>query len=466
MTFAVPGLDAAGACAPIHEGLIGWWSAEGNAADHLGQHDGTNLGATFVAGVRGQAFQFDGINSRVNVADSPAFELTQSLTIEGWLNINTFLGAQIFFRGDNRPGLDPFSLSAEPGQRVAFLVLNEAQQYDQIFAPVPANQWIHVAAVLNDNDGTMKIYVNGSVASERTTTVRPFASLDPAAQPGIGIGNHGGTFHNFPFNGLIDEIALYGRALSAQEIQAIYQAGAAGKCPLPEAGSCTLETLIERVESSDLPSSRKRPLLATLRAAALAFEHNSRELASSLLRVFQRKVHSQLGDSTLADGLIGCAQEVIDSLAEPAQCLSRVLFGPTRDEIVVQVKTSFKVPDAPNFDRVCVYQSAAPHFWEVDMVGLQSPFFGYGSPGLAISFFSAAIEENLSLFIPNSYITNRRAFRVTSNPVLPPDGVDGVRWTVGHSESFPMSYLGYVTYDRYSNVATVDIVFRAGTPRK
>jgi len=143
-----------------------------------------------------------------------------------------------------------------------------------------------------------------------------------------------------------------------------------------------------------------------------------------------------------------------------------VLFGPTRDEIVVQVKTSFKVPDAPNFDRVCVYQSAAPHFWEVDMVGLQSPFFGYGSPGLAISFFSAAIEENLSLFIPNSYITNRRAFRVTSNPVLPPDGVDGVRWTVGHSESFPMSYLGYVTYDRYSNVATVDIVFRAGTPRK
>src|SRR6185503_14752141 len=168
VTFALPRIDAAGACAPVHEGLIGWWSAEGNAADNLGQHDGTNLGATYVTGVRGQAFQFDGINWRVNVPDSPAFELTHSLTIEGWLNIKTFLGAQIFFRGDNRPGLDPFSLSAEPGQRVAFLVSNEAQQSEQIFAPVPANEWVHVAAVLNDTDGTMRIYVNGSLASERT----------------------------------------------------------------------------------------------------------------------------------------------------------------------------------------------------------------------------------------------------------------------------------------------------------
>jgi hypothetical protein len=312
ITFALPELDAAGACAPVRDGLIGWWSAEGNAADNLGRHDGTNLGATFVAGVRGQAFQFDGIISRVNVADSPDFELTNSLTIEGWLNINTFLGAQIFFRGDNRPGLDPFSLSAEPGQRVAFLVLNDGQQYEQIFAPVPANQWIHVAAVLNDADGTMKIYVNGSVASERTTTVRPLAKLDPAAQPGIGIGNHGGTFHNFPFNGLIDEIALYGRALSAQEIQTIYQAGAAGKCLLPP--PCTLETLMDRVQSSDLPKGRKRPLLASLEAAAAALERDSPEVASSLLRVFQHKVRSQLDDGALADEFIGCAQEVINSM--------------------------------------------------------------------------------------------------------------------------------------------------------
>jgi hypothetical protein len=228
------------------------------------------------------------------------------------------MGAQVFFRDDNRPGLDPFSLSAEPGQRVAFLVSNEAQEYEQIFAPVPPNTWVHVAAVLNDDDGTMKIYVNGSLASARTTSVRPLGGPDPAAGPGIGIGNHGGTYHNFPFNGLIDKSRCTdARFRSPQEIQAIYQAGAAGKCLLP--APCTLDTLIDRVQSWDLPNGRKRPLLATLNAAASALERSSPELATSLLRVVPHKVHSQWDDGAVADELIGCAEEVVDSIAEQLQ---------------------------------------------------------------------------------------------------------------------------------------------------
>src|SRR5208283_1896179 len=48
--------------------------------------------------------------------------------------------------------------------------------------------------------------------------------------PGIGIGNLNDGQNNFPFIGDIDEISLYSRALAAGEIQAIYNAGSAGKC--------------------------------------------------------------------------------------------------------------------------------------------------------------------------------------------------------------------------------------------
>ncbi|MCX7721713.1 MAG: hypothetical protein N2379_01455, partial [Verrucomicrobiae bacterium] len=55
------------------------------------------------------------------------------------------------------------------------------------------------------------------------------AELDPALEPAVGIGNVGETWFSAPFNGLIDEISLYNRALSGSEIKAIWLAGASGK---------------------------------------------------------------------------------------------------------------------------------------------------------------------------------------------------------------------------------------------
>ncbi len=83
--------------------------------------------------------------------------------------------------------------------------------------------------------GHMTRYTNAVVAAETNTTVRPLSALDQDFQPGIGIGNHSsqpGPF-NYPFRGLLDELSVYDRALSASEIQGIYGAGSAGKSASP-----------------------------------------------------------------------------------------------------------------------------------------------------------------------------------------------------------------------------------------
>jgi WD40 repeat protein len=73
-------------------------------------------------------------------------------------------------------------------------------------------------------DGFIRLVVQAIV-------IRPFRDLDPASNPSIGIGNHGGypnTPHNFPFNGLIDELSD-NRALTAGEVLGLYKAGSDGK---------------------------------------------------------------------------------------------------------------------------------------------------------------------------------------------------------------------------------------------
>jgi hypothetical protein len=190
----------------------------------------------------GQAFSFDGSNDRAQAADSPSLAVTGSMTIEGWLRVDAFpAGApadhgEILFRGDDRGGLDPYSLSVEPNGNLLFQVSGLSGGVG-VQAPVPTGQFVHVAATLDDATGAMRLYVNGELAASMTTTVRPFADLDPASNPSVGIGNHGGyptSPHNFPFDGLIDELSIYNRALTGEEVQQIYGAGSAGKIKSPD----------------------------------------------------------------------------------------------------------------------------------------------------------------------------------------------------------------------------------------
>src|SRR5437762_4078443 len=95
---------------PPSAGLVGWWRGEGNANDSADSHNGILQGGMgFTAGRFGQAFA-GGSFKRVLVPDSPDFQLTTSLSIGAWVNIQAN-GYTVLLRGDDRPGLDPYALS-------------------------------------------------------------------------------------------------------------------------------------------------------------------------------------------------------------------------------------------------------------------------------------------------------------------------------------------------------------------
>jgi RecA/RadA recombinase len=232
---AVLTVNSVSACDPAPSGLIGWWPGEGNADDVVGGNNGALVNASYTNGVVGQAFSFDpenlpyGTYAGVEVPDRPAYMLTNALTIEGWVRPRGN-GYMIFFRGDHRPGLDPYSLSMQGNSNLDFFITQADNSFTNVQTTLNYNVWTHVAATFDGTTGTMSLYTNGVLASRLLTSMRPFGTLDASQSPGVGIGNVNDGGNNFPFIGDIDEISLYNRALTPGEIAAIYGAGSAGKC--------------------------------------------------------------------------------------------------------------------------------------------------------------------------------------------------------------------------------------------
>lgn len=166
------------------------------------------------------SLSFNGVNQRVFVPDSPSFALTHSLTVEALVDVTGSQGGYVLFRGDNRGGLDPYTLSIQgSGSNLYanFSINNAANAWAGVSAPIAGpNQWLDLVGTLDDATGIMRLYINGAQVASTVTSVRPFATLDPSQQPGLGIGSLQSGAGNF-FQGLINEVRICDVALTPDQ---------------------------------------------------------------------------------------------------------------------------------------------------------------------------------------------------------------------------------------------------------
>jgi hypothetical protein len=221
----------------VPSGIVSWWTANNTAADAMGLNNATLTGVTYANGEVGKAFSFNGVNDWAALGNPSSLAFTASFSIEGWIKVNglptNYNFGSIMFRGDDRAGLDPYSLDLLPDGSLRFEVCGTTGTAD-LYAPVPIGQFVHVAATLDDATGAMTLYENGAVVAQTVTPFRPFGTLDPTQNPGVGIGNSNYLpNYDVPFNGLIDELSVYNRALTAGEVLGIYKAGSSGKVISP-----------------------------------------------------------------------------------------------------------------------------------------------------------------------------------------------------------------------------------------
>lgn len=246
-------LVCASNCTSPPPGLVDWWPGEGNAGDIVGTNNGVlNGGATANApGVVGQAFQFDGTNGYVQIPDSPAFHPT-NLTVECWILFrtlntpahNTYPGQDyIVFKQNSRVSefegiaLEKDRYPPNTGTKDTFCWETASASGALVFlesvTTIKTNVWYYVAGVRGSN--YIQLYVNGKLEAHATVTFpQDYGNLP------LYFGTSGQSYYDCKFGGLLDEVSLYNRALSSNEIAAIYAASSAGKCKGPASSISSL----------------------------------------------------------------------------------------------------------------------------------------------------------------------------------------------------------------------------------
>ena len=197
-----------------------------DALDAIGSESGTlRNGVTFTPGKVNGAFQFNG-GDYVQVPDSPLWAFgTNDFSIELWANFADRRYTHLIGNDEGGGYINKWILIYD-GSSLFFHInsptLGIVNPVSVPWSPT-SGRWYHLAVTRAGN--FYQLFIDGSVVAGGN---RPEAI--PDANAPLTIGQAEGIGY---MNGALDEISIYDRALSAAEIQQIYNAGAAGKCSTP-----------------------------------------------------------------------------------------------------------------------------------------------------------------------------------------------------------------------------------------
>jgi hypothetical protein len=196
----------------VSEGLVSYWMAEGSAQDSSGDNTGILIGGvTFSPGRLGQAFRFGGTNYvQASSLEMPAGNLDRTIFL--WFNVTSNAAGEAFFAGYGEFGRYTHAYE--------LFAVNNSLYFSQWGHHIRGgtfglNTW-HSAAVTNKGD-SVTLYLDADpVATGRLR-------IDVPAGTNFYIGRIPGNLGRVRrLDGLVDEVRVYNRALSAQEIQALH----------------------------------------------------------------------------------------------------------------------------------------------------------------------------------------------------------------------------------------------------
>jgi hypothetical protein len=165
----------------------------------------------------GGALSFNGTNSLVTVPDSASLDLTQGLTLSAWAYPTTWASSWQNVLLKERSGGLVYALNAssDAGQPNTTLRIAGADRPLSASRRLWANTWSHLATTYDG--ATQRLFVNGTEVARQAQS----GSLEVSANP-LRIGGNT-VWAGQSFQGLIDELRLYDRALSQTEIAAVSQ---------------------------------------------------------------------------------------------------------------------------------------------------------------------------------------------------------------------------------------------------
>jgi len=225
-------------CGGTHHSLVSRWSGEGDTLDSVGSQHGVAIGdVAYTPGVVGQAFKFSG-DGYISVADSDVLDLRSSFTLTAWVkydDISSFqdvlskrpdFGSSLANYGINMQ--QDYGLGAYYDDPNYYGIGDDANEFEiiRIDAP-PTDQLFHFAASVQQKPNNvvwMRLFVNGSLTASRRLPGNLATSVNDTPLT-IGLGTEGGD----RLVGVLDEVSIYDKPLSAGQISGLFRAQSAGR---------------------------------------------------------------------------------------------------------------------------------------------------------------------------------------------------------------------------------------------
>jgi hypothetical protein len=241
--------------ASAQSGLHGLWhfnQAAGSltTADSSGYNNTGTLhnGATFASGVSGnfgKALTLDGVDDFVNVPNNSTLAPPNAITVEGWINPSAYkFYPAIVEKGNVGTCAESYDLFLDNSSgTVDFLVNTNGLCTGRGIISggnAPLNAWTHVAGTY---DGAMvKLYVGGTLVANVPHTGTIFATpgdvlIGKALRTGSG-------FSDSFFGGSIDELHVWARALSADEVKFLAGTDPSPACTVSPSSKCAGELVV------------------------------------------------------------------------------------------------------------------------------------------------------------------------------------------------------------------------------
>lgn len=210
----------------LANGMVAYYPFCGNANDgSVNANNGIVSGATLTSdryGNANSAYSFDGVNNVITVPNSSSLQNISEITISAWININQFYCVPNF--GCNFPIFTKSNQSFSWGnyelqiwQSGDEIVTHLDYQETGCSSQIPLNQWKHIVTTISN--GITKFYVDGVLISSGNSGVFPQTPINNMPLL-IGRNIQGG--YPEAANGKIDDIGIWNRALSQQEVTNLY----------------------------------------------------------------------------------------------------------------------------------------------------------------------------------------------------------------------------------------------------
>jgi hypothetical protein len=206
----------------LTNGLVGYWPLNGNANDESGNgNNGIVNGATLTTdrfGNNWKAYNFDGLNNVINIPTNQTLVIQNNITISAWIkrkNPSNLLPEGIFGPATYLP--------TTPGYYLRIINkkvdLGISLPYTEGFSAttIDSSHWYNVVGVYNNN--SIKIYISGVMDNE--TFAGPDLLDNWSSTNFLTIGrekDYGTPINLHSFDGSLDDIRIYNRALSASEV--------------------------------------------------------------------------------------------------------------------------------------------------------------------------------------------------------------------------------------------------------